>query len=142
MSTVRAPLVMIAEDDADDQLMLRQAFRHVGYEGEMEFCRDGAELVQRLQQAGRRLPSLVLLDLKMPRMGGLEALQTIRADPHLKGLPVITFTTSDMPRDVRTAYELGANAYLRKPVGLDALREIVSALKRFWLDLATLPDTA
>jgi CheY-like chemotaxis protein len=142
MSTVRAPLVLIAEDDADDQLMLRQAFRHVGYEGEMEFCRDGAELVQRLQLHGRRLPSLVLLDLKMPRMGGLEALQTLRADPRLKGLPVITFTTSDMPRDVRTAYELGANAYLRKPVGLDALREIVAALKTFWLDLATLPDTA
>jgi CheY-like chemotaxis protein len=131
---------MIAEDDADDQLMLRQAFRHVGYEGEMEFCRDGAELVQRLAQNGRRLPSLVLLDLKMPRMGGLEALQILRADPRLKSLPVITFTTSDMPRDVRSAYELGANAYLRKPVGLDALREIIGAVKRFWIDLATLPD--
>lgn len=141
MST-RPPLVMIAEDDADDQLMLRQAFRHVGYQGEMEFCRDGAELVQRLQQPGRRLPSLVLLDLKMPRMGGLEALEVLRADPRLKSMPIITFTTSDMPRDVRTAYELGANAYLRKPVGLDALREIVGALKRFWIDLATLPDTA
>jgi CheY-like chemotaxis protein len=142
MTSVRPPLVLIAEDDADDQLMLRQAFRHVGFTGEMEFCRDGAELVQRLQQVGRRMPSLVLLDLKMPRMGGLEALEILRADPRLKSLPIITFTTSDMPRDVRTAYELGANAYLRKPVGLEALRDIVKSVKNFWLDLATLPDMA
>jgi len=133
--------VLIAEDDADDRLMLRRAFQNAGFEGDLEFCGDGDELLARLQQRANRLPSLVLLDLKMPRVGGLEALASLRQHERLRSLPVIAVTTSDMPRDVRTAYELGVNAYLRKPLNVEGLRRMVASLKQFWLDLAVLPDS-
>lgn len=139
--TERPLLILIAEDDPDDQLMLKRAFQHAGFAGDVEFCADGVELLERLERRGARVPSLVLLDLKMPRVGGLEALASMRKKDKLRGLPVVAVTTSDMPRDVRMAYELGVNAYVRKPVDLDGLRRVVSALKHFWLDTAILPDT-
>jgi CheY-like chemotaxis protein len=85
---------------------------------------------------------LVLLDLKMPLVGGLEVLSAMRGDDRLRSLPVIVVTTSNMPRDVREAYARGVNAYLTKPVDLKGLRAMVSALKHFWLDLVILPDTS
>lgn len=138
--THKAPLLMIAEDDLDDQLILRQVLKEAGYEGDLEFCSDGRQLLTRLRDPARRHPSLVLLDLKMPRMGGLETLVELRNDPRLRGLPVVAFTSSDMPRDVQQAYRHGVNGYVRKPGSLEKLREAISALKHFWLDIATLPD--
>jgi len=140
MSSERAPLLMIAEDDLDDQLIMRQILKEAGFEGELEFCCDGRQLLARLRDPACRHPSLVLLDLKMPRMGGLETLVEMRNDARLRALPVVAFTSSDMPRDVQQAYRHGINGYVRKPGSLEKLREAIFALKHFWLDIATLPD--
>ncbi|MCA8915652.1 MAG: response regulator [Planctomycetes bacterium] len=140
MKTEDATLLMIAEDDLDDQLILRQALTDSGFRGEMEFCSDGRQLLTRLRDPARRLPGLVLLDLKMPRMGGLEVLVQMRRDSRLSNMPVVAFTSSELPRDVQEAYRHGVNGYVRKPGSLTELREAIRALKHFWLDVATLPN--
>lgn len=138
-NTDRAPILLIADDDADDRLMLSRSLQDAGFEGDIEFCLNGEQLLHRLRREGAKLPSLVLLDLKMPFVGGLEALEMIRADARLSALPVVAVTTSDMPSDVLQAYRLGVNAYVRKPGSMAQLRSMMEVLKRFWFDVAILP---
>lgn len=134
-----ATTLLIVEDDPEDRMMLSKALNDVGFEGEVEFCEDGRELIERIRSGGEALPSLVLLDLEMPRMGGLEALSALRGERGEKSLPVIVVTSSTLPSDVKSAYELGANAYIRKPGRMAELREVMKTLTEFWFNIVTLP---
>jgi CheY-like chemotaxis protein len=132
--------VLLVEDDPNDVALVRRAFRRAGLEGEPRVVHDGEAASDYLEGAHRfadraanPLPALVLLDLKLPRRSGLEVLERLRATPGLRRLPVVMLTSSGEMRDVDRAYDLGANAYLVKPVDPAELQEVVRHLGMFWL---------
>jgi CheY-like chemotaxis protein len=140
----KPPAVLVVEDNrADADLVVDGLERaapgiavHVagdGYEA-LEYLRDGcAEL-------GERLPDLMLLDLNLPRLGGLETLTQLQADDRLRRIPVIVLTTSRSQKEINDSYARGAAAVLTKPMRLAEQREMVEALCTFWLRYARLPD--
>ena len=85
------------------------------------------------------LPDLVLLDLNLPRLDGREVLKTIKSDPALRHIPVVMLTSSDSERDIVKSYQLGANCYVTKPVGLESFRAIVNSIEEFWFTVVRLP---
>lgn len=139
MKNDKADIILIVEDDEDDRMVFERSLRRAGYEGRIEFCEDGAQFIKRLRRSGEDMPALVLLDLDMPRMGGLEALSIVRGRENRRTLPIVVVTSSELPTDVSRAYSLGANSYVRKPSRLADLRNVMDSIKRFWLDTARLP---
>lgn len=141
--------VLVAEDDDDDFFLVREAFEEADVStGGIARVADGKELLDYLRRQGRwsppaeaPRPDLVLLDLRMPRMGGREALREIRADPELRPLPVIALTTSRSPDDVVGAYREGVNSFVRKPSSFTGLVDAVRALERYWFQVVELPGT-
>lgn len=142
-------VILLVEDDPDDVFFLQEAFKKADMAGALRVARDGEEAVAYLLGQGafadRRLhppPALVLLDLKLPRKSGLEVLEWRRGQPGMASIPVVVLTSSVSETDVRRAYELGANAYLVKPIDSGAQDEMVGTIRRFWLGLNRLPDPA
>jgi len=139
---IHAHAILVVEDDANDVLLLTRAFRkakvstpfHVVADGEaaMAYLAGTAPFTNRQQHP---LPDLILLDLKLPRVSGLEVLAWLRQEPELKRTPVVVLTSSRENKDINQAYELGANSYLVKPVAFDALLELVQHLNLYWLKL-------
>ncbi len=134
--------VLHIEDDPNDILLVQRAFKKANIPVALDSITDGDSAVAYLTgeaiYADRRrypLPSLILLDLKIPRKSGLEVLCWIRHHPNLKRLPVTVLTSSKHDRDINLAYEGGANSYLVKPVGFDALLEMVKLIDLYWLRL-------
>ncbi len=132
--------ILLVEDNPSDEKLTVLAFRTCGVANEMVVARDGVEALEYLhgegQAAGRHarpLPALVLLDLKLPRIDGLEVLRRIRANDRTKLLPVVILTSSKEEEDVIRGYNLGANAYVRKPVEFTEFAEAAKALGFFWL---------
>jgi CheY-like chemotaxis protein len=141
------PQVLLVEDNCDDALLIRRAFRKAGLASPAHVVNGDAAVAYLSQaaegdQASTQLPGLVLLDLKLPRKSGLEVLAWLREHETLRRLPVVVLTSSREAPDVRRAYDLGANSYLVKPVGFEALRQLVEALGLYWLSLNEPPDTA
>jgi chemotaxis family two-component system response regulator Rcp1 len=138
--------VLLVEDDSSDVMLMQLALRKSGAAMEFDVAADGMEAMDYLRGQGRfsgaARPPLVLLDWRLPRMSGEEVLREIRKDAVLRLLPVLVLTTSAAAGDVRTAYALGANAFLTKPSGLDQLQALVSLIDGFWLTFATLPSRA
>ncbi len=140
------PTVLVAEDDEAHRFVLRRVFRTAGFEVDLRFVGDGQELLDYLHrrpphddEQGSPWPDLVLVDLHMPRLGGLEALQALRASPALRTVPAIVFSSSDQPHHVDSAYASGANAYLVKVGDFDELVSHLRGLVSFWLKAARLP---
>ncbi len=131
--------VLLIEDSADDVLFIQRAFRHAQYDVSLQVVRDGEQAVRALAEDG--VPDLVLLDLKLPRLGGLEVLAWLRGQARLALVPVVVLTTSNEPQDVRGAYGLGVNSYLVKPVQADALQHLVTTLGLYWLHLNIRPPS-
>lgn len=136
--TITVKRILLAEDsDRDTELILDALSQH-GLVNEIMRVRDGAEaldyLYRRGQFAGRGSgnPAVLLLDLKMPKVDGLEALRQIRNDPRLKLIPVVIMTSSREEQDLIKSYELGANAYVVKPVNFPAFVEAVKQVGAFW----------
>lgn len=132
--------ILVAEDNPHDAYFLQRAFSKAGINAPMHFVQDGREAVDYL--AGQEeyrdrdaypLPHLLLLDIKMPLMDGMQVLKWLREQPGLRRLPVIILSSSAEPRDVNLAHELGANGYTMKPSGVEELLEIVLCLERYWL---------
>ena len=126
---------------------MQMAFKKAGIANPIQISRDGEEAVAYLSGEGEfadrdrfPLPVVLLLDLKMPRRSGFSVLKWMREQPDLKYLPVVVLTASDQAADIKMAYELGANSYLVKPVGFDALYEMVKTLKLYWLVLNQKPQ--
>jgi len=137
--------ILWVEDDADDVLLISRAIKKAGLD-QPALARDGKEAVEYISGSGKYagrdrfpMPSLVLLDLKLPRMSGFEVLQWIREQSDWCRMPVIMFTSSKERSDVDRAYALGANAYLLKSVEHHHLVEALKAVRAFWLDLTLHP---
>jgi CheY-like chemotaxis protein len=130
--------ILIAEDNANDAELTLVALRKNRLSNELVLVRDGAQALDYLHcrqaYAGRRdgHPALVLLDLKMPKVDGLEVLRLIRADPALKSIPVVILTSSREEQDLVRSYDLGVNAYVVKPVAFEEFIEAVKVLGGFW----------
>ena len=138
--------ILLVEDNPDDELLTRRAFKKNNILNELIVARDGVEALDYLfctgPHAGRditALPQLVLLDLNIPRIGGLDVLRRIRGSEVTRLLSVVVLTSSKEDEDVVRSYTLGANAFVRKPVEFDAFTEAVRTLGLFWLLLNELP---
>lgn len=147
MSRDLRPFVLLcAEDDEDYRLLARRALRQSNAAGDVRFVEDGEELLDYLRRAGRYTdpaaaprPGVILLDLNMPRKDGREALREIKQDPDLRTIPVIVLTTSNAVEDVVGCYELGASSYIRKPVDLQGLLDVMATIGHYWFDIVQLP---
>jgi CheY-like chemotaxis protein len=141
-------VILLVEDNPDDVKLTQRALRKSNILNELVVARDGVEALDYLFGTGqyaerdtRQLPQVILLDLKMPRMDGLELLQRIRADEKTRLLPVVVLTTSTEDRDRVESYKLGANSYIRKPVDFQQFTEAVQQLGLYWLVLNQGPLT-
>ena len=133
---VEPKTILLVEDNADDEQLTLRAMRQSDIPNIIRVARDGAEALEKLFGTSQeRLPDLVLLDLKLPKVNGLEVLQKIRADERTKTLPVVVLTSSDEERDIVESYELGANSYIRKPVDFDQFIDAVRQLGLYWLSM-------
>ena len=140
-------VILLAEDDRNDILLFQRALGKTRMMNPVHIVRDGQEAIGYLNGEAPftdrdryPLPVLLLLDLKMPRKTGFEVLEWVRGKPGLKRLPAVVLTSSNQSADVNKAYDLGANSYLVKPAGFDALLEIVKSLESYWLELNEKPD--
>ena len=134
--------ILLIEDNPDDAELTRIAFAEAGIDSQLVVVGDGAEaldyLFARGAHAGRDaadLPSIVLLDLNLPKLDGREVLQALRANPATRGLPVVVLTTSTEPFDVEASYALGVNSYIRKPVDFSQFMWAVKQVGMYWLVL-------
>jgi CheY-like chemotaxis protein len=138
--------ILMADDDPDDRLLARRALEKHGLAEALRTVADGEELMDYLHRRGPYAdpalsprPSLVLLDLNMPRKDGREALAEIKGDPALRRIPVVVLTTSRADEEVFRSYDLGANSYVTKPVTFDGLVEVMRTLGLYWLRTVSLP---
>ena len=129
---MRDSIILLVEDDADDEALTRRALEKNKVRNELVVAHDGQEALDYLRDASR-LPELVLLDLKLPKIDGLEVLRRLRADERTKMLPVVVLTSSNEQRDVASSYSLGANSYVRKPVDFKEFTEAARQLGLYWL---------
>lgn len=136
------PIILLVEDNPDDADLALLAFHDSHLENEIVLARDGVEaldyLFARGDYAGRDtgvLPHVVLLDLKLPKMDGLEVLRRIRADNRTSLLPVVMLTSSDEEADIAQSYGLGTNSYIRKPVDFTEFNNAVTTMGQYWLGL-------
>ena len=138
--------ILLAEDSADDVLLLRMAFKRAGFSNPIHVVTDGEKAIQYLKGEGifsdrdrYPVPQILLLDLKMPRMNGFDVLSWLRQRPEWKCLPVIVITTSFYGPDIEQAYEAGANSFLTKPAQFDEFVATVKQMGTFWLGHTILP---
>jgi CheY-like chemotaxis protein len=138
--------ILVVEDDPNDLFFLKRAFSLVQSQCSMRAVGDGAEAIDYLRgvddYADRSrfpMPALILMDLKMPRVDGFEFLSWLRREPVLKLIPVVVFSSSNLPRDVRRAYELGANSFVVKVQDNTTLPETLKTLASYWLEICETP---
>lgn len=136
-------MILLVEDDPDHEALAMRALRKANVANEIRVARDGAEAVEYLKgiATGNAIPQLVLLDLKLPKIDGLEVLRTIRASDKTAILPVVVLTSSDEERDIVASYRLGVNSYIRKPVNFTDFAEATKQLGMYWLLLNQCPPT-
>jgi two-component system response regulator len=128
--------ILLVEDNSDDEQLTLRAMRQSEVPNIIRVARDGAEALDHLYgPSATRLPDLVLLDLKLPKVSGLEVLQRIRNEDKTRSLPVVVLTSSDEERDIVESYNIGANSYIRKPVDFDEFIDAVRQLGVYWLTL-------
>ncbi len=133
-------IILLVEDDADDEALTLRALRKSNIANDVVVARDGVEALDYLFGTGkhadrdiRSLPAVVMLDLKLPKVDGMEVLRRLRADPRTCLTPVVILTSSREERDVVEGYRLGANSYIRKPVDFEQFSEAVRQLGLYWL---------
>ena len=142
-------VILLVEDNPDDELLTLRALKKNNVLNEVVVARDGVEALDYLFATGKHdgrdtnvMPQLVLLDLKLPRIDGLEVLRRMRADARTRLLPVVILTSSKEQQDMIDGYGLGANSYVRKPVNFERFVEAVEQLKLYWLVLNESPPGA
>jgi CheY-like chemotaxis protein len=139
-------VILMADDDADDRLLAKDALAECRLANELHFVENGEELLDYLHRRGKYVnlansprPGLILLDLNMPKKDGRESLKEIKDDPRLRTIPVVVLTTSRADTDISRIYELGANSFITKPVSFDSLVEVMKILGRYWFEIVELP---
>jgi CheY-like chemotaxis protein len=143
----RVPVILMADDDVDDRLLVEEALSEAGVPHQLQFAEDGLALLDQLRRGGRQpgaepapCPELILLDLNMPLKDGREVLREIRADRNLCRIPVVVFTTSRADTDIRQMYELGANSFVSKPAAFADLVRLMKRLTEYWFETVHIPD--
>jgi len=135
--------ILLIEDNPGDVRLMREALRNADSQATLRVVTDGDEALRYLHQEGEysnaRRPSLIFMDLNLPRSDARELLVRLKSDQTLKVIPVAVLTTSDAERDIREIYELHANCYLRKPVDLDSYFETIRQAVYFWFTVAVVP---
>lgn len=134
--TTSSATILVVEDDENDLFLLKRAFAKAKVTNPIHAARDGEEAIAYLSGNGvpdDRLPVLVLLDLKLPRLSGHEVLAWIRSNERVRRLPVVVLTSSDEPRDVNRAYDAGANSYLVKPGDPGRILDLANSVGTYWL---------
>ena len=131
--------ILLVEDNPDDAELTVSVIREHGVDADIVVVEDGVDALAYLgvdgEAASEELPDLLLVDLKLPRMGGLELLQRLRSEDRTRHLPVVILTSSIEDEDVASSYALGANSYVRKPVDYDEFVEVARKLGEYWLDV-------
>ena len=125
--------VLLVEDDPGDVVLIEEAFEHNKVRNTLKIVGDGVEAMDYLRSQDSDRPDLVLLDLNLPRKDGREILGEIKADEDLRTIPVVVLTTSEADEDIARSYELGANAYVTKPVDFDRFIEVVRTIDDFFV---------
>jgi two-component system response regulator len=133
-------VILLVEDNGDDEKLTLRAFKKKNIGNPIVVAHDGVEAVDYLfgtgTHAGRNVsdvPAVILLDLKLPKIDGLEVLKRVRADSRTQRVPVVVLTSSKEEQDLVSSYDLGANSYIRKPVDFEKFVEVVGALGLYWL---------
>jgi len=141
--------ILMADDDADDRRLTRDALEESRLANDLRFVENGEELLEYLRREGKFAdpessprPGLILLDLNMPRKDGRTALKEMKADPELRQIPVTVLTTSKADEDIFRSYDLGVNSYIVKPVTFEALVDILQTLEKYWFEIVELPPDA
>lgn len=140
-------IILMADDDADDRMLTKDALAESRVLNDLRFVEDGEELLDYLKGRGAYTdkeqaprPGLILLDLNMPKKDGREALKEIKADPDLRRIPIVVMTTSKAEEDVYRSYDLGASSFITKPVTFDRLVELMRTMGQYWVEFVELPE--
>lgn len=140
--------ILLVEDNVQDIEITQRAFAKGRMRNELAVVRDGEEAIDYLYHRGKYQdpatsprPGMILLDLNLPKVGGLEVLKQIKKDDQLKQIPVIVLTVSQREEDVVRSYDLGVNTYIQKPVEFDNFMRVVNAVHEYWILIATLPPS-
>jgi len=136
-----ARLILLVEDDPDHELLTIRALKKANVGNEIHVARDGSEALDALFGPEAVKPQVILLDLKLPKIEGLEVLRRIRTEESTRMLPVVVLTSSDEERDVVRSYQLGVNSYIRKPVNFTDFAEATRQLGMYWLVLNECPPS-
>ncbi len=146
-SKAKSITILMADDDEDDRLMTKEAFKEARLANDLRFVVDGEELLDYLHHRGKYSghddaprPGLILLDLNMPRKDGREALREIKSDPNLRRIPIVVLTTSKAEEDIYRSYDLGVNSFITKPVSFEGLVYVVTALAKYWFQIVQMPE--
>ena len=144
--TPKPNVIVMAEDDADDRLLIKDALAECQWNAEIRFVENGEQLMDYLQHKGRFTdpetaprPGLVILDLNMPRKDGREALREMKASADLRRIPVVVLTTSHADTDIERIYDLGANSFISKPLDFQSLVNLMRLLGQYWFKAVELP---
>jgi CheY-like chemotaxis protein len=146
MKSTRPIIILIADDDAEDRMLIKEALDESRITNAIEFVENGEELMDYLHNRGKftdkdryQTPGLILLDLNMPKKDGREALKEIKADDHLRVLPVVVLTTSKAEEDILRTYDLGVSSFITKPVTFSSLVDVMKTLSKYWFEIVELP---
>ena len=139
-------IILIADDDQDDRLLAQEALGKVNIPHRLDMVSDGEMLMDYLYRRGeferlqnKPLPSLILLNLKMPKKSGLEILRELKSDVQLRRIPIVVLTSSETQEDVYASYDSGANSFIAKSVAFSSLVDIFEEIGKYWLEIVELP---
>lgn len=130
--------ILLVEDNEGDIVLTQEALKDGRIKNNVSIARDGVEALA-LLDSGEELPDLILLDINLPKLNGLEVLTAIKKDPRLKTIPVIMLSTSDEQNDIITSYNNYANCFITKPVDFNRFIEVVHTIETFWISIVKLP---
>ncbi len=143
-----ANIILLIEDNPDDEMLTLRALRKQKLANQIDVVRDGAEALDYLKAEGAyqdrdvsHIPQIIMLDLQLPKIDGLQVLEQIRHMPHTRTIPVVVLTSSDEEQDIVQSYSLGANSYVRKPVDFEDFIEAVGQIGLYWLLVNNPPPT-
>lgn len=148
LDEIKPVKILLVEDSLQDIEITKRAFVKGRVRNELFVVRDGQEALDFLYQRGKYKtpggsprPGMILLDLNLPKIGGLEVLKQVKQDEQLRAIPVIVMTASPREEDVVRSYDLGVNTYIQKPVEFDTFMKVISAVQEYWILIATLPPS-